>query len=123
MLISEEFKGKYGAFYESVKTRDRYTRSYSMIFVLRRVVFCFALFAVESPGCQYLMIYFNNLAYSIYFFNHKPKSIPYLQNLEMFDEVLINIITMHLIPFSDFGPNPEVQSDLGFSMCTFICLL
>ena len=41
----------------------------------------------------------------------------------MFNEVLINIIILHMVPFTDFGPNPEAQSAFGFSMCGFICLL
>lgn len=107
VIISEEFRGKYGAFYDSIKTSDNYKLSYNIIFVLRRVIFCIALFALESGGCQLVLIYFNNLIYSIYFFHHMPKSIPYLQHLEMFNEVLINIIILHMVPFTDFGPDPE----------------
>ena len=42
---------------------------------------------------------------------------------EAYNEVLINIVTLHLIPFTDMGPNPESQNNFGFSMCAFICLL
>ena len=51
LLMTEEFRGKYGAFYESIKLTDRYKLSYNIIFVLRRVIFCFAIFAAQSPGC------------------------------------------------------------------------
>lgn len=78
VIDSEEFKSKYGAFYDSVKTSDKFKLSYNMVFVLRRVIFCIALFALESGGCQFVLIYFNNLIYSIYFFHYMPKSEPYL---------------------------------------------
>ena len=107
---SERFKSIFGEFYNSVKTHNIYQLSYNFLFVIRRIIFCIALFAIKSPGCQFMLIYFNNLFFSMYFFYHKPKSIPHLQYLEMFNEVMINFITLHLVPFSELGPDdPEVQ--------------
>lgn len=39
MLENAEFKKKFGVLYEDVKTEDRWTYSYYLWFILRRIVF------------------------------------------------------------------------------------
>ena len=78
IIDSEEFKAKYGAFYDSISTRNSYNVSYNMVFVLRRTLFCFSVFAVQSPAIQFLCIYLTNILYNIYFFYHLPKENRYL---------------------------------------------
>ena len=43
-IASKEFKEKWGALFEFVKTKNKYTRFYNLIFVLRRFLFVMLCF-------------------------------------------------------------------------------
>jgi hypothetical protein len=51
-LVDVEFVKKYGSFYERIKVDTKLQLSYSFFFVVRRVLFCISIFAMNSATLQ-----------------------------------------------------------------------
>jgi hypothetical protein len=63
----KDFKQKFGALYDGVKTEDKYTISFSLVFVLRRILFFLIAFNFyEYTLFQAMNIAFLNLFMIIY---------------------------------------------------------
>lgn len=46
----------------------------------------------------------------------KPFKIPFMNKLELFNEVTILVITYHLLLFTNFNPDPITQYYVGYSI-------
>jgi len=73
-----------------VKPDDRYTRSYFLFFVLRRLLFCCASFFLTwSTAIQIQCVLYLNIMYVMYIASFRPKSKPVFNRIEMASEFMI----------------------------------
>ena len=64
-----------------------------------------------------------NLFTTIYIGLVRPKVYWLMNYIEMFNEGIFQLATIHLFVFSDFVSSQEVQYDFGFSMVTTMSIL
>lgn len=87
---------------------------------MRRVFFCFIAFyliPLTIVKIQFLM--FSNLLIVIYQASYEPFITRLKNNMELFNEVCITIITFHICCYSDFMPSEESKVLMGWSMIAF----
>jgi len=63
-----------------------------------------------------------NLGMLMYKGYYYPLAWPLAQKVDMFNEIIINVTTMHLIFFTDWVPDYEVQFAYGWSMIIVMSL-
>lgn len=126
-MRSRRFTERVGAFYEGIKTESKVTLSYRFIFILRRLSFCLLIFGLESNCLKACFLFFQNMLYTIYICNFKPKEGRLFQNLDMINELLIQTVTVHLFPLQDlmgfFDDEEKIKYDVAYSMSSFLTLL
>ena len=125
-LNSHAFESRWGSLYESVKLENKYTTSYYLVFMLRRIVFVgVAFFMYSSPSSQLQLIMFLNTAIMIYFGSFRPLDSALLNRIEMFNEQCISIVTFNMMLFTSWVDNPEARYMYGWTMngVIIICLI
>ena len=114
---SRKFKRKWGAFYNDVKPDSKGKLLYFTIFYLRRVFFCFvAFYLLPLTIVKVQIIMMINLLIVIYHCSFDPFISRRKNRIEVFNEVLITIITFHICFFTEFMPNKNGQVFMGWSM-------
>ena len=112
--------------------RSKWDIAFNFIFVVRRMLFCITIFAIEDPVLQLISIFFINKFAACYIAYFQPKlevghvtsKFKNIMNrLEMFNEVMIYIITLHLIVFSDMVSDVHVKFNAGYSQVSCVILL
>lgn len=109
-LNLEETKLRFGSTYMELKLDRKMALLYNVIYMLRRLVFSFAAIILEdSPFAQVQVVIFHSFCVIIYLTYYRPFVIPALNRMEIFNEGCILVASMHLITFTDFSGDPEVQ--------------
>ena len=104
MYQTPDFKKRWGAFHEDIRTTSKYHVSYFLVFVMRRILYLSsAFFIVDNPGMQRLLLRFSNLAMLIHVGGGHMTSL-FLNKHQMLQELMITVITMHLDVFTVWGP-------------------
>lgn len=101
---------------EDLRIRDRLSRSYFLVFMLRRFLYVGSVFLlVNNQGDQIELMLIINFLMILYvgnrLFNHRL-----LNRIQMFEELLNSIISFHMIYFSDYCKEDKVRYIYGWSM-------
>ena len=113
-LGKETSKDKYGSLYMNVDHYREVSLRFNLYFCLRRLIFAITIALLNGAiVCQILVTDFAVLA-MLSFFIHRWPMINGLNNLvQVFNEMIILLIIVSLVVFTDFVPDPVVRYDLG----------
>lgn len=90
--------------------------------MLRRVVFVFFVFKC-ALWLQITGTLVMNFGISIYYGEYKPKKQRLEYRMELFNEVMIYVITYHLLLLSNWVIDPETRYFYGWSMGSSILFM
>ena len=120
-LDSEYNKKTYGAIYSEVKTDSKAALLQCVYFLLRRLFFSLvALTLSEYPYAQIQSVFITSIIYIIFVGTVKPFETRRLNQLEIFNELCILIASYHMIVFTDFVDNQDIQYLGGWSLIAVI---
>jgi len=112
-----------GELYSGFKTDTKFNLLYYLLFGVRRVFYVYLVFNWEdSSWAQIMVLEYMNLFTIIYFGLLKPMSTFHKNRIELFNEFCIQIITLHMICYSDFVPGRFERDVMGWSMIFFITI-
>ena len=77
-IASKEFQDRWGALFEFIKTKNKFTRFYILIFVLRRFLFVMLCFYKNQSSIVLVICMYINLIYGIYIVSAKAFENKYL---------------------------------------------
>jgi hypothetical protein len=110
-----------GEYYAGFKTNSRFNLLYYLNFGIRRGIYVYVVFNWEDHSwAQIMVLEFMNVFTIIYFGLCMPMSTLKRNRLELFNEFCIQIITLHMLCFSDFVPGRFERDIMGWSM---VCLI
>ena len=92
------------------------------MFMIRRLLFVGIAFILDHQALQIISLIFLNTAIIIYQENNRPLKVRHHNSIEIFNEVTIHLVTMHLVFFTDWVPDMDMQYSLGWSMLVVICV-
>ena len=122
-LTIPEFKYRWGSLWSNVKTETRWQRAFRLIFILRRFsVLYISISLVGRPIFQIQLILLGNLFMSIYSGLVHPFKTRFQSKIDLANESLVSIMTYHLVIFTDFAANVDVQYASGWSFVFFLVL-
>ena len=103
-LKKEDFEKKWGALFEIVKTKNIFSRSYMIVFYIRRIlILSFCFFAPSKKASLILLLTCAaNYIFSLYIGGTKPLKSRQLNNLEIFNEFFVASSTFLVIILSDW---------------------
>ena len=125
-LLTDEFRNKFGWLYANIKTENRLQRAYRIVFVGRRwLLLYFGFGLTATPVLQIVMVTFLNIFCLIYVGMAQPMLTKQKNNLELFNEWMICMITYPCFCFSDALPDQENQFSVGWvlALCFSIQIL
>ena len=106
---------KIGIIYEDIKLRTAWQRSFPFIFCLRRLVAAIIIFWLPKYGAiQIILSVYSNVASMLFIIASKPKPTRYDNRLEIFNEVMILVISLNLFTFTDFVPDSIQRLNMGY---------
>ena len=122
-LKEPEFQKTWGSLYQGIQLDSKWQVACNLVFMFRRMFFitiCFNL--AQIPGVQIILVNLSNLASCVYYGKVKPFQTRFQTYLNLFNELLVTIVTWHMMLFTDFVPDQDIQYMLGWSMIIVICL-
>ena len=106
--------------YKGLQLKDKVTLSFSPMYIIRRIVFALqALLFINFPFFQVQLFFLTNNLYMIYLGNVRPLKYRNDFRTEVFNEWIIQILCLHLVCFSGFVPDNNVNYQLGESFKYF----
>jgi hypothetical protein len=95
----------FGEIYAGFKTDERLNLTYYLLFGVRRIIYIYVVFNWDHISwAQAMALMFMNLFMVIYIGQQKPMSRLHKNRIELFNEVCIAIITIHMICYTDWVP-------------------
>ena len=106
----EKIKDKYESLYLGLDVRKYAALLYPMIYMLRRIAFVlFAVYQAEYSFLHIQCLNFMSLFYFMYIGYYKPAESRKSHRLELFNEVVIQLLCYHFFCFTDYV---EVQDQI-----------
>lgn len=105
----ESYEDRFGVLFEGIKTKSKWDLAYYLLYIIRRLTFC--LIAISFKGntvYQFQALYILNLFMGIYIGYNASKKSPSLNRVDLFNELFIQILTIHVVLFTDFVSDPEL---------------
>ena len=121
----EAYDRKYEALYEDFKTSDPFYVQYYFVFILRRVTYALLAYFMWQPEYTIIQLHLNqtiSFMFLIYLVTYKPFLDPFLDKVEVFNEISYMVITYHQLGFTDITTEVHTKHIIGWSMIGF-CLL
>jgi hypothetical protein len=114
-------RAKIGTMYALVDGRYFWSRTYTIVFLLRRTLYVFLTFVMFSyPGIQMQTFIFSSVIYVIYL-NHGPVFHEKLTLAsEDANEFMFLVICYHMVLFIELLERPEMRENVGLSL--IICI-
>eukprot|EP00347_Sterkiella_histriomuscorum_P005898 403354854 len=120
-LEFEKFEQSYGSLYENVKIHMKMNIFFSFLFLLRRLIFCLAaVFLEEYPFLQYMIVFAQSLIMILFIVYCKPFVRRIFVYQEIFNEVCILVASYHMIMFSNYVNNEDIQYYAGWSLVLLV---
>mmetsp|Transcript_24944 Transcript_24944/g.38740 ORF Transcript_24944/g.38740 Transcript_24944/m.38740 type:complete len:353 (+) Transcript_24944:2718-3776(+) len=117
---TKSFSQKFGVLIEGVRTQDKVSLSYFLIFMIRRLLFFMIAFTFTSaPSLQIIFVLYLTVGCQIYLVYYKPRKPRFFNKIETVNEVFVYIVTLHMIFFTDWIPSAEASYNLGISAIIF----
>ena len=119
-LESEEFYSKFNALYFNIDVRYEFNVLFHSVFCIRRMIFAMLITLLNPyPAFQIMIVLHLSCMTMSYVAFNQPFKVNLLNSLELINEIITLIMTYHLIVFSDFVRDREVQYKVGYSVCAF----
>jgi hypothetical protein len=100
-LEIREENSKIAAFYELLKTNDKWSLMFQLIFVLRRALIALILlYLKESKMAQVFGMMATGLAYTGYILKVRPFEEKSYNYIEVFNEAIIMLCLYHMLIFT-----------------------
>ena len=114
-LRSNKLKSKIGIIYEDIKLMTPWQRSFPFFFCLRRFVAAIIIFWLPKFGAiQIILSVYSNIASMLFIVASKPKPTRFDNRLEIFNEVMILVLSLNLFTFTDFVPDSIQRFNMGY---------
>jgi len=109
-LKSRKFRDIWGAFYDGMKLDNKMQASFYLFFLIRRMVFLFAVFYFTFEGAifQIMIVIFLNYMMVIYQGSYYPKILRFDNKMEFFYETMIGNISFTFFFFTDWIGKSDV---------------
>ena len=104
VLTTKSFKRKFGKVFEDLKVRQQPAMFYSMIYLLRRVLFIciiFSRFLINHVSLQILALTYLQGASIMYLYKYLPYYNKLQLYLELSNELTVLTVTEYMILFTD----------------------
>ena len=113
-LEEEDFKGRFESLYLNVDTER--TIALMALFIFRRLVYAANIvFFAGSTILQIFVQFFCCLLMLLFFTSVNPMVEPFLNRMEMFNEVCLLICSYFLFAFTDFVPDVNTRYMYGWA--------
>ena len=102
-LDLEIIKQFFGIFYHHIAKKRKDFLWYNLIYFIRRLIFIFTSILLQSQkyqSCQFVIVCFLNILVSIFIIKVKVQRSKELNNLEIINEFLTQLATLHLPIFA-----------------------
>ena len=109
---------RYGALYDGVRYWNNFALMYTVLFLFRRMIISFNILYIGKMlnGSLQAMVYVYACTIQLcYLFAVRPLYEPLYNNIDIFNELTISTIVLHLLIFTDFVPDPQMRSYFGWS--------
>lgn len=114
----------WGELWEGVRTQNKFQAVYYLVFTLRRVIYCFISFILTDYTIfQAQSLIACNAIALIYAGQFQPRISRFANRIELFNEFIVGMVTIHMLYFTNYTPKPEFQYTAGYSMIFFISLI
>ncbi len=114
-LEEEDFKGRFESLYLNVNTKVEKSILMITLFVFRRLLYAAGIvFLAGSTVAQVFMQFFCCLMMTIFFIVVKPLNEPFLNRMEIFNELCLLICSYYLFMFTDFIPDVQTRFLAGW---------
>ena len=113
---TEEFRQKWKPLVEPIKTKNRWTLAFMVVYIFRRIAYLGLGFIITSQLFQIISLLLLNLFLTIYVGSSKPFILPLENKLELFNEWIIFLSALHMIVFTDFLDDLDAQFLMGWSL-------
>ena len=109
-LRSDHVEDVCGSLYEEVNTRSAISLMYPIWFLVRRLVFVIiAVLLADYPGTIHLIyLVLQQLLHVLFLMLVKPFENPFMNKMEIFNELCILGIVYHFFLFFDFVPDEDI---------------
>jgi hypothetical protein len=115
-LEEEDFKGRFESLYLNVDTTIDKSILMISLFVFRRLVYSVNIvFLAGSTIAQLYLQFFCSLFMVIFFVTVKPLNQPFLNRMEIFNELCLLGCSYFLFTFTDFVPDTQTRYLLGWA--------
>lgn len=112
-----------GTLYSGLHTDSKVSLAYTIVFLLRRSLFCFFTFGMTNiPGIQVQVFIFSSVLYVIYL-NHVQFETKLQRAQENFNEAIFIFICYHLVLYSNLVDDYDAKILIGDSLaysCVFM---
>ena len=107
-LENEEFYSKFNALYFNIDVRHEFNVLFHTVFCIRRMIFALLITLLNPYPAFQIMILLHLSCFTMsYVAFNQPFKVNLLNSLELFNEIIILVMTYHLIMFSDFVKDRE----------------
>ena len=114
----------WGVFWRGMKMNNKGQLSFFLMFFLRRLIFTFSVFMINDYAIvQLQLVIYINMIMMIYQGNYQPIASREENQVQLFNEVMIQLVTVHLLFFTDWVSNVNDQFMLGWSMVGWVFYL
>ena len=96
-------QNRFGSLVREIRHYSPWQAQFTTIFVVRRLVYALSLvFLKEYPAVVTILLILSNMLYIAYLNTFYPQSTPILQNIDLANEILLMLLTYHLM-FTEFS--------------------
>lgn len=113
-----DMKDKYPQFqalFELMKPTHR-AQAFIILFLLRRALFAMVILFIKNSSQQVACLLFMSLAQLLYLITTKPYEDSKVNNLEIFNELVIMVCNYHLIIFTEPTVSAKLKYMAGWSL-------
>jgi hypothetical protein len=107
LLWTKPLSISYEVVYYQYHPTCRFSLLYNVFFMLRRLFLTLlSLYLPSCPSAQLQLLLCSNLLILAYLLIYKPFQTPFLNHLELYNEVCILLCSYHLLLFTQLDPVP-----------------
>ena len=119
-LHKSRVRKKLGSLYLGIKTKNSIEYSYSMVFLIRRMIYAIlTATCLNNPNICIHIFLFSNIMYLVYFNYARSHDTNISRRIELMNEVCLQLVTYHLALFP-LALTLDDEEMFGWSMIGFI---
>ena len=110
----------FGSLYQELKTDDKLSLGYNLVFVVRRINIAFvAIFLRNYPSQQLMLLMFQNTLCLIYIGLIRPFKGSFTNNIFILNEFVIGLTMIFQVIFTEFCSNVNTKFQVGWASLAF----